>query len=144
MYTGKDVFSQYKDENGVFKESLTNDIEGLLELYEATFLRVKGEVVLEDALAFTRTHLKKIANDLIQTNPVMSTHIRDALKLPLQHRVPRLEAVSYISFYQQQETHNESLLELAKLGFNLLQSLHRKELSLVSGYIFILHKYMKF
>ncbi|KAI7730777.1 hypothetical protein M8C21_020882, partial [Ambrosia artemisiifolia] len=124
-----DVFKQYKDENGSFKESLTSDVEGLLELYEATYLKVEGEVVLEDALVFTRTHLEKIANNLTQTNSVLSTHIHDALKLPLFKRVPRLEALSYIPFYEQQDCHNESLLKLAKLAFNLVQSLHKKELS---------------
>ncbi|KAJ0796074.1 putative (-)-beta-caryophyllene synthase [Helianthus annuus] len=127
-----DIFKVYKDENGSFKESLASDVEGLLELYEATYLKVQGEVVLEDALVFTRTHLNKIANDLTQTNSVLSSHIQDALKLPLQKRVPRLEALCYIPFYQQQSCHNESLLKLAKLGFNLVQSLHKKELSHLS------------
>ncbi|KAJ0588395.1 putative (-)-beta-caryophyllene synthase [Helianthus annuus] len=127
-----DIFKVYKDENGSFKESLASDVEGLLELYEATYLKVQGEVVLEDAPVFTRTHLNKIANDLTQTNSVLSSHIQDALKLPLQKRVPRLEALCYIPFYQQQSCHNESLLKLAKLGFNLVQSLHKKELSHLS------------
>ncbi|MFS7953546.1 putative (-)-beta-caryophyllene synthase [Helianthus anomalus] len=127
-----DVFKEYKDENGSFKESLASDVEGLLELYEATYLKVQGEVVLEDALVFTKTHLNNIANDLTQTNSVLSSHIQDALNLPLQKRVPRLEALCYIPFYQQQSCHNESLLKLAKLGFNLVQSLHKKELSHLS------------
>ncbi|MFS7953440.1 putative (-)-beta-caryophyllene synthase [Helianthus anomalus] len=129
-----DVFNEYKDENGSFKESLASDVEGLLELYEATYLKVQGEVVLEDALVFTRTHLNKIANDLTQTNSVLSSHIQDTLKLPLQKRLPRLEALRYIRFYQQKSCHNESLLKLAKLGFNLVQSLHKKELSHLSSW----------
>nr|GFD13307.1 hypothetical protein [Tanacetum cinerariifolium] len=35
-------------------------------------------------------------------------------------------------FYEQQESHNASLLKLAKLGFNLFQSLNKKELSQLS------------
>ncbi|MFS7953441.1 putative (-)-beta-caryophyllene synthase [Helianthus anomalus] len=132
MFHVVNVFKEYKDENGSFKESLASDVEGLLELYQATYLKVQGEVVLEDALVFTRFHLNKIANDLTQTNSVLSSHIQDALKLPLQKRLPRLEALRYIRFYQQQSCHNESLLKLAKLGFNLVQSLHKKELSHLS------------
>ncbi|KAI3762391.1 hypothetical protein L1987_52821 [Smallanthus sonchifolius] len=128
----KDVFNKYKDESGSFKESLNNDVQGLLELYEATYRRAQGDDVLEDALAFTRTRLNKIANDLTETNVMLSIRIQDALKTPLPKRLPRLEALSYIPFFEQQDFHNESLLELAKLGFNLLQSLHRKELSQVS------------
>ncbi|KAJ0578285.1 putative (-)-beta-caryophyllene synthase [Helianthus annuus] len=127
-----DILKEYKDENGSFKESLTNDVQGRPELYEATYLRMQGEVVLEDALVFTRTRLNKIANNLTKSNPTLSIHIQDALKQPLQKRLPRLEALYYIPFYQQQDCHNESLLKLAPLAFNLLQSLHRKELSQVS------------
>nr|UNI81645.1 terpene synthase 2 [Stevia rebaudiana] len=132
FYVSSGIFNEYKDENGSFKESLTRDVEGLLELYEATYLGVQGEFVLEDALVFTRTHLSKIAKDLSESNSILSTHIQDALKQPIRKRLPRLEALRYIPFYQQQDSHNESLVELAKLGFNLLQSLHRKELSQIS------------
>ncbi|KAI3819789.1 hypothetical protein L1987_13641 [Smallanthus sonchifolius] len=132
FYVSCDIFNKYKDENGSFKESLTNDVQGLLELYEATYWRAQGDDLLEDALVFTRTHLIKIENDLIETNSTLSIYIQDALKLPLQKRLPRLEALSYIPFYQQKDGHNEPLLKLAKLSFNLLQSLHRKELSQIS------------
>ncbi|KAI3717353.1 hypothetical protein L1987_68922 [Smallanthus sonchifolius] len=131
-YVSCDIFNKYKDaKNMSFKESLTNDVHGLLELHEATYWRTQGDDVLEDGRAFTRTRLNKIAYDLIESNSMLSTRIQDALKTPLQQRLPRLEAFSYIPFYEQQDFHNESLLELAKLGFNLLQSLHRKELSQV-------------
>ncbi|KAF5809702.1 putative (-)-beta-caryophyllene synthase [Helianthus annuus] len=125
----QDVFNEYKDGNGSLTESFSSDVEDLLELYEATYFRVKGEVVLEDALVSTRTRLNKIAKDLTESNPTMSTHIQEALRQPIRKRLPRLEALRYIPFYQQQDSHNKNLLKLAKLGFNLLQSLHRKELN---------------
>ncbi|XP_076946937.1 sesquiterpene synthase TPS2-like isoform X2 [Bidens hawaiensis] len=129
FYVSCDIFNEFKDENGCFKESLTSDVEDLLELYEATYLRVKGEVVLEDALVFTRTRLNKIAKDLTQSNSTLSIRIQDALEQPIRKRLPRLEALRYIPFYEQQNFHNKSLLKLAKLDFKLLQLLHRKELS---------------
>ncbi|PWA48135.1 E-beta-caryophyllene synthase [Artemisia annua] len=132
FYVSCGIFENYKEEDGSYKESLTNDAEGLLELYEATYLRVQGEGVLDDALVFTRTCLDKIAKDLVPSNPALSTQIQEALKQPLQKRLTRLEALHYIPMYEQLASHNESLLKLAKLGFNLLQSLHRKELNEVS------------
>nr|AMP42988.1 sesquiterpene synthase [Xanthium strumarium] len=132
FYVSCDIFNELKDENGSFKESLTSDVQGLLDLYEATYLRVQGEAVLEDAQVFTRTHLNKLTNSLTKTNSTLSTHIQDALEEPIRKRLPRLEALRYIPFYGQQEFHNKSLLKLAKLGFILLQSLHKKELSQVS------------
>ncbi|KAI7757443.1 hypothetical protein M8C21_008784 [Ambrosia artemisiifolia] len=132
FYVSCDIFNELKDENGSFKESLTSDVQGLLDLYEATYLRVQGEAILEDAQVFTQTHLNKLANSLTKTNRTLSTHIQDALEEPIRKRLPRLEALRYIPFYEQQEFHNKSLLKLAKLGFILLQSLHKKELSQVS------------
>ncbi|KAB2615812.1 hypothetical protein D8674_022400 [Pyrus ussuriensis x Pyrus communis] len=54
-----DMFNKFKDVNDAkFKESLTNDVVGLISLYEATHLRVHGEDILEEALSFTTTHLE--------------------------------------------------------------------------------------
>ncbi|GJZ18719.1 amorpha-4,11-diene synthase [Tanacetum coccineum] len=114
-----DVSNNYKDENGAFKQSLANDVEGLLELYEATGMRVPGEIILEDALVFTRSHLSIIAKDTLSTSPSLSTEIQRALKQPLWKRLPRIEAAQYIPFYQQQDSHNKTLL----------QSFHKEELS---------------
>ncbi|KAL7595369.1 hypothetical protein Lser_V15G29512 [Lactuca serriola] len=132
FYVSCDIFSNYKKKNGAFKESLTNDIHEMLELYEATYMRVKGEVILEEALLFTKTHLEKLAKDPVRCNSTLSIHIQETLNHPIQRRLPRLEALHYIPFYQKQAFCNEYLLQLSKLGFNLLQSLHKKELSEVS------------
>ncbi|KAJ0610722.1 putative germacrene-A synthase [Helianthus annuus] len=134
FYVSCDIFNKYKNNDGTFKESLTNDVEGMLELYEAAYMRVPGEVVLDDALAFTKGQLEKITKDPLQWNcsQSLSRHIEEALERPIWKRLPRLEALRYIPFYEQQDLHNESLLRLAKLEFNRLQSLHKRELSQVS------------
>ncbi|XP_071737754.1 alpha-isocomene synthase-like [Rutidosis leptorrhynchoides] len=128
IFVSCDIFNIYKDSDGAFKESLKTDIEGLLDLYEATYLRVPGEVILDDALGFTRNLLDNISKDPLVKNSVISTQIEEALLQPLHKRLPRLEAKRYISLYQQQASRNDTLLKLAKLGFNLLQSLHKREL----------------
>ncbi|NP_001268015.1 (-)-germacrene D synthase-like [Vitis vinifera] len=121
-----DVFSKFKDKEGNFKESLIGDLPGMLALYEATHLMVHGEDILEEALAFTTAHLQSVATD--PNNPLSKQVIR-ALKLSIHNGVTSVGARHYISIYQEDGSHNESLLKLAKLDFNLLQSLHRKELS---------------
>ncbi|KAL6314743.1 hypothetical protein AAG906_027090 [Vitis piasezkii] len=124
-----DVFNKFKDKEGNFKEYLIGDSLGMLALYEATHLMVHGEDILEEALAFTTTHLQSMATD--PNNPLAKQVIR-ALKRPIRKGLTRVEARHYISIYQQDGSHNKSLLKLAKLDFNLLQSLHRKELSEIS------------
>ncbi|XP_076886255.1 alpha-isocomene synthase-like [Bidens hawaiensis] len=132
FFVSSDIFNSYKGKDGAFKEPLANDIEGLIELYEATYLSVPGEVILDDALVFARGRLNGILKNPSLANCIVSKQIQEALKQPLHKRLPRLEALRYIPFYQQQASHNKSLLKLAKLGFNLLQSLHKKELSQIS------------
>nr|CAE47439.1 germacrene D synthase [Solidago canadensis] len=132
FYVSCDIFNIYKLDNGSFKDSLTKDIECMLELYEAAYMRVQGEIILDEALEFTKTHLEQIAKDPLRCNNTLSRHIHEALELPVQKRLPRLDAIRYIPFYEQQDSHNKSLLRLAKLGFNRLQSLHKKELNQLS------------
>ena len=56
-----DIFNKFKDNTGNFKESLTNDVKGMLSFYEATHMRVHGEDILDEALKFTTTHLESMA-----------------------------------------------------------------------------------
>nr|QQG64114.1 TPS3 [Parthenium argentatum] len=123
-----EIFKNHMDEEGRFKESFCADAQGLLALYEASYMKVEGEKVLDDALEFTKTHLVIIAKDP-SCDSLLRTQIQQALKQPLRKRLPRLEAVRYIPIYQQEPSHNEVLLKLAKSDFNVLQSMHKKELS---------------
>ncbi|XP_071736468.1 (E)-beta-farnesene synthase-like [Rutidosis leptorrhynchoides] len=125
-----EIFKSYLNEDGHSKESLCSDIQGMLALYEAAYMRVEGEVVLNSALEFTKIHLGIISNDP-HCDSSIRTQIKQVLNQPLRKRLPRLEAVHFIPFYEQQASHNEVLLTLAKLDFNMLQSMHRNELSKV-------------
>nr|XP_043635880.1 (-)-germacrene D synthase-like [Erigeron canadensis] len=132
FYVSCDVFGQYKGNNGLFKKALvTDDVECILELYEAAHMRVQDEFVLDDALVSTKGYLENIANDP-HSSCTLTKKIREALERPVQRRLPRLDALQYIPYYEQEVSHNKSLLKLAKLGFNHLQSLHKKELSQLS------------
>ncbi|GJU98334.1 (E)-beta-farnesene synthase-like protein [Tanacetum coccineum] len=122
------VFKDYMDEKGNFKESLCNDAKGLLALYEAAYMSVEGETVLDKALEFTKVHLDIIAKDP-SCDSYLRTRIHQALKQPLRRRLARIEALHYMPVYQQETSHNEVLLKLAKLDFSVLQSMHKKELS---------------
>ncbi|XP_061350296.1 probable terpene synthase 2 [Gastrolobium bilobum] len=123
-----DIFNKFKDVQGNFSEKLTTDIEGMLSLYEASHVRVHGEDILDEALAFTSTHLESIVTQL---SPSLATSVNHSLKQALHKNLPRLEARRYIPIYQQDPSHNEILLTLAILDFNILQNLHQREF----GYI---------
>ncbi|KAG8492539.1 hypothetical protein CXB51_009782 [Gossypium anomalum] len=121
-----EVFNKFKDEQGNFKSSVTSDVRGLLELYEASYMRVHGEDILDEAISFTTNHLSLVVASL---DYPLSEQVSHALKQSIRRGLPRVEARHYLSVYQDIESHNKSLLEFAKIDFNMLQLLHRKEIS---------------
>ncbi|KAK9155966.1 hypothetical protein Sjap_003446 [Stephania japonica] len=128
-----DIFSKFKDEKGDFKSSLIDDVKGMLSLYEAAHVRIHGEDVLEEALIFTTTNL----TSMMKSSPSLSCsplgrQIQHSLEQPIHKGMPRLEARRYISLYRENEKWSHSVRELAKLDFNLVQALHRQELSEIS------------
>ncbi|XP_052289130.1 (-)-germacrene D synthase isoform X1 [Citrus sinensis] len=125
-----DVFKKFKDTDGNFKTSLAKDVRGMLSLYEATHLGVHEEDILDEALAFTTSHLESIATHQIRS-PLVE-QVKHALVQPIHRGLQRLEARQYIPIYQEESPHNEALLTFAKLDFNKLQKLHQKELGDIS------------
>ncbi|KAJ6349201.1 hypothetical protein OIU77_006730 [Salix suchowensis] len=123
------VFEKFKDTNAEFKKTMINDVKGILSLYEASFLSVHGEQILDEAHVFTKANLESLA---MQSSPRLGDHIRNALFRPFHNGVPRIEARKYISFYEEDESRNDTLLKFAKIDFNRVQLLHKQELSILS------------
>ncbi|MED6120574.1 hypothetical protein PIB30_022091 [Stylosanthes scabra] len=124
-HVSPNVFKKFKDVNGNFSEKLVTDVEGLLELYEASHLRIRGEDILDEAYEFTSTKLKSIVTKL--SHSLLEEQVKYSLSQSYHQGLPRLEARRFISIYEQHPNHNQTLLTLAKLDFNFLQNLHRKE-----------------
>ncbi|KAH7845066.1 hypothetical protein Vadar_018587 [Vaccinium darrowii] len=120
------IFKKFTNGNGVFKETICNDMMGMLSLYEATYLKVHGEDILDEAFHFTKVGLESLKPHL---SPHLGEHVTHALYQPLHRDIPRLQARYYISFYENDPSRNEKLLRLAKIDFNRLQMLHKQELS---------------
>ncbi|BBH01889.1 hypothetical protein Prudu_012289 [Prunus dulcis] len=105
---------------------LIADVPGMLSFYEATYMRVHGEDILEEALVFTTKHLDSATTHVSYQ---LAEQIAQALERPLRKSLERLCARRFMSIYQDEASHNEVLLKLAKSDFNLVQSLHKQELS---------------
>ncbi|KAK9689061.1 hypothetical protein RND81_09G032500 [Saponaria officinalis] len=125
FYVSCDVLNEFKNEDGSFKESIIKDVIGMLNLYEACYLRVKDEKILDEALGFTTNQLKLVVDQL--SKPLV-TQVTQALMLPLHKGVTRLLSRYYISTYEAYPSHDPTLLRFAKLDFNLLQCVHLREL----------------
>ncbi|XP_076883244.1 germacrene A synthase 2-like [Bidens hawaiensis] len=125
-----DVFNKFKDvDTNTFKEYITSDMKGMLGLYEAAQLRLKGEKILDDASAFTETKLKSLVNTL---EGDLAQQVKQSLERPVHHGMPMVEARLYFSNYREECSTHNSLLKLAKLHFNYLQLQQKEELRIVS------------
>ncbi|PRQ55602.1 putative lyase [Rosa chinensis] len=122
------MFNKFKEDDGRFKESLIDDVLGLLSLYEASHLQMPGEDILNEALTFTTAHLESAAHRLSSSSQLWK-QVTHALYQPLWKGMPRIEARHHLSIYQEDDSHNETLLNFAKMDFNTVQKVHQKELS---------------
>ncbi|XP_057451300.1 myrcene synthase, chloroplastic-like isoform X3 [Lotus japonicus] len=122
-----DVFIHFKDDQGGFKKSRTLDVEGLLSLYEASFHSFEDETILDEAKDFTSKFLKEYLNER-KGNNYTSLLINHALELPLHWRNPRWEAQWFINVYEMKQNMIPTLLQLAKLSFNIGQAIYIEEL----------------
>ncbi|EEF49371.1 (R)-limonene synthase, putative [Ricinus communis] len=122
----QEVFNSFKDEQGNFKANLCGDIKGLLNLYEASFLSVKGESILEDAREFATNNLRKYVSK--NNGEYFSMIVSHALELPLDWRMQWLEANWFIHVYEKSRDMRPIFLELAKLNFNMIQAVHQEDL----------------
>ncbi|KAH7652873.1 Beta-cubebene synthase protein [Dioscorea alata] len=129
-YMPSDIFNRFMNDESKFKEEVSNDLEGMLSLYEAAYLGIPGENKLDEAIDFTRSHLESLVKHV---EPRFARKIEHTLETPLRRRMSRLNARLYISIYEEDsEKRNDDLLELAKLDFHILQLLHREEVKEMS------------
>ncbi|KAL8528066.1 hypothetical protein ACS0TY_005765 [Phlomoides rotata] len=122
------VFDKFIGKDNKFEDIHSSDVEGLLSLYEASHVRVHGESVLEEAVAFTTEHLTRWEQELLEPS-LSKEKVKQALQQPLHKGVPIFNIRRYISTYERDESSNQLLLELAKINFNFLQNLYKTELS---------------
>uniref|UniRef100_A0A0E0MVS6 Terpene synthase n=1 Tax=Oryza rufipogon TaxID=4529 RepID=A0A0E0MVS6_ORYRU len=120
------IFLSFKDNEGNF---IVDDTRSLLNLYNAANLRVYGEKVLDEAATFTISRLEGV---LESSDSILSTEVSFALEAPIFRRARIVEMRNYIPIYEIEATRNETILEFAKLNFNLLQLLYCEELNKIT------------
>ncbi|CAI0420579.1 unnamed protein product, partial [Linum tenue] len=123
------VFQGFREEDGKFKQEISGDVRGLLSLYEASYLGFPGEIVLDEAKSFARTHLQEIYRKA-ETAMQEAKQLARALELPSHWRTRRCEAWWHIEQYREDSTEgmDPALLELAMLEFNMVQLVYQAEL----------------
>ncbi|KAF7834256.1 terpene synthase [Senna tora] len=127
-----EMFDRFVDETGNFKKTLSIDIKGMVSLYEASFLEVENESILEKARVLSQKIMKEYVRKEKENNGEMLALINHALELPLHWRMDRWEALWFINAYETCANMIPALLQFAKLDFNMLQAIYLEELKDVS------------
>ncbi|KAM0051867.1 putative R-linalool synthase [Helianthus debilis subsp. tardiflorus] len=107
----EEIFQNFKDEK--------KDLLGLLNLYEASYHSFEDECILDDAREFTTKYLKENQDKMDEK---ISSLVSHALEAPLHWRVSRVEARWFIQLYEKRSDMNQTLIELAKLDYNMVQA----------------------
>ncbi|NP_001310649.1 alpha-farnesene synthase [Ricinus communis] len=126
----QDVFSDFLDENGTFLKAKSMDVKGVLELFEASYLALESENILDDAKAFSTTILKDINSATTESN--LYKQVVHALELPFHWRVRWFDVKWHIKTFQKDKSINKTLLDLAKVNFNVVQATLQNDLKEIS------------
>nr|WHU05660.1 terpene synthase TPS13 [Freesia corymbosa] len=133
FHVSTNIFNNFRGEGGSFNACLKNDIEGLLSLYEASFLAVDGESEMDKARLFATECLKHVMENS-SLEPSLKECIAHALELPLHWREPRLHTRWFVDRYEKHDKMNPTLLRLAKMDFNFVQNIYKRELKELSSW----------
>ncbi|KAI6672845.1 hypothetical protein NL676_000751 [Syzygium grande] len=85
FHVSQDVFKIFTDESGNILNTLGNDVQGMLSLYEACNLAIEEEDILHEAKTFAMGHLKNLDRDI---NKDLQGEVNHELELSMQRRTP--------------------------------------------------------
>nr|AIE41601.1 1,8-cineole synthase [Artemisia annua] len=121
----QEIFHNFKEKTQNLKPYLHEDMVVMLNIYEASYYSYEDESIMDDARDFTAKYLKENHDSIDES---ISSLVSHALEFPLHWRIPREEAKWFIEFYEKRSGRNPTLIELAKLDFNMVQSIHLEDL----------------
>ncbi|KAG5561432.1 hypothetical protein RHGRI_004463 [Rhododendron griersonianum] len=120
-----DVFNHFKNKEGRFKSELSRDIKGLMALYEASHLSIKGEDILDQAADYSCLLLDGWMMNLDQRQARL---VDSTLRHPYHKNLARFTARNFISDYKGINGWVDGLQELATMDFKMVQSTNQREI----------------
>ncbi|CAH8386825.1 unnamed protein product [Eruca vesicaria subsp. sativa] len=124
------IFRNILDKKSGFRDDIQNDVDGLIELYEASELGVEGEEILDSLREFTFARLTELCSgrENHQEQEIMSS-----LAQPRHKTLSRLTSKRFISMIKIMGEENndwlQSLLRVAEIDSMMLKSLLQEEIS---------------
>ncbi|PHU00656.1 Germacrene C synthase [Capsicum chinense] len=110
---------------------VSDDVQGILSLHEASHMSIHEEEILEEALTFTTTHLTSMVPNLSNS---LKVQVTETLIHPIRKTLPWVGASKYINIFENSDAHNVLLLKFEKMDFNMLQKLYQQELNKLTSW----------
>uniref|UniRef100_F6I7F6 (3S,6E)-nerolidol synthase 1 n=1 Tax=Vitis vinifera TaxID=29760 RepID=F6I7F6_VITVI len=123
-----DVLNNFKNKEGKFKQNLREDIRGLMGLYEASQLSI-GEDILEEAGNFSSLLLNACLQHLDRHQAAV---VKNTLEHPHHKSLARFMTKNFLTDFQGTNGWINALQELANIDFNMVKSVHQKEMLQIS------------
>nr|BBO53755.1 putative nerolidol synthase [Scoparia dulcis] len=131
-YISSDVFQNFRGRDGKFKLKLSQDMRGLMELYEAAQLSIDGEDILDEAIKFSSQHLLNKSSQL-GVDSKWSRIVANKLRHPYHKSIARLTGKDiFIRDFKDLNEDDRTLRELLKLDLRMEQSVYQQELLQIS------------
>ncbi|KAI3456382.1 hypothetical protein Pfo_013045 [Paulownia fortunei] len=129
-YISADVFNIFKGKDGRFQSKLSQDIRGLMELYEAAQLSFEGEYILDEAAKFSSQLLQEYC--LADLGYNLSRMVANNLRHPYHKSIARLTGKSFLQDSGGMNEWEKTLRELAVMDLHKGQSVYQEELLQIS------------
>ena len=129
-----DVFNSLKCKKRKFQEKYSEDVKGLIALYEASQLSIEGEDSLNDEGYLCRELLHGWLSRNKEHNEAI--HVANTLQNPLHYGLSRFMDKSTLIHDLKAATDLICLEELAKINSTILRFMNQNETIEVSKYVF--------
>jgi (3S)-linalool synthase len=126
-----EVFNKFTNKEEKFNPKLGENINGMINLFEASQLIMAGEDILDEAGEFSKNILKE---KMAQFDYHEAMFVRRTLEYPFHKNLSMFTARNFCSHLYGTNVWFGSLKEVAKLDFSLLQCLHQQETVQISKY----------
>ncbi|GLJ05789.1 hypothetical protein SUGI_0025360 [Cryptomeria japonica] len=134
------VLEKFKEKDGQFLCCITHseeEIKSILNLFRASLIAFPNETIMDDVKSFAIMYLNQIFQKTRTFGANLLQEITYNLEYGWRTNLLRLEARNYIDIYGENSSwlknmDNQKILHLVKLDFNIMQSLYRPELHMIS------------
>ncbi|XP_028805344.1 (3S,6E)-nerolidol synthase 1-like [Neltuma alba] len=124
-----EVFEKFIAKEGNFSSKVSGCVKGMIELYEASQLKMPEEAILDEAEQFSGKMLKEISAYI---GVDKAEFVRSTLEQPFHKSLPIFTSRSLFQGTQGMNGWLNALQDVAKMNFNILQSAYQMEILHIS------------